>query len=291
MAFSCFSGRLVGASDEIFYRISPDNELRSGSRDEFYSAVRDLIESTENARPTIVGHSYGGWNALQLMLNLGSLGVRELITIDPISPEGCTPFNILRGNIPGRNGAPGCLQAPADVGSAARQNIARATTTWTNFFQTDFGFLHSGPMAEATANRLLNYGDDVVNAHSAIDNDPRVWEVIEKPILEDLANAVGEDLALGLSESSSANRAQFFLSAPIATATVAICRGIQKDCTPDLSDSVVIFRLDSESNIAGRKVFRAIEKISFRPQLPYTLAAADNTGKVTDRTIVTLQPR
>ena len=127
--------------------------------DTMIANVGQLLAGLGSSRVFLVGHSYGGWTAMESVLKLDSRSkVVGLITLDPISRTNCTPAEFLST---GR----GCLEAPADFGATGLSAIAQRSGYWGNYYQTASPVLHSGPITGAQ-NVLEPYSTDGVAAHN-----------------------------------------------------------------------------------------------------------------------------
>ena len=114
----------------------------------------------DNHEIYIIGHSYGGWLALQTILKLREHPMPiYLNSIDPISPLNCTyaqPF--------------GCTTFPKDITSEQREEIRDTTTRWLNHYQKKTIFLPSSSAPQADANFIYPLG------HSNILTAESLWE-------------------------------------------------------------------------------------------------------------------
>lgn len=116
-----------------------------------------LLRQSSNL--TVVGHSYGGWLALETVLRLE--GVARLYTIDPISPFECNfvePWRWL-----------GCTRAPSHI---PYHVISQKTVAWFNFYQTSTPYLHSSEIPQAANIHIKSRG------HTEIDESPEVWDAV-----------------------------------------------------------------------------------------------------------------
>lgn len=140
------------ADGELFYTSSKDDTIRRGEPD-------DLVEALEPTPATtlVVGHSYGGWLAMQTLLKTRTQAA--LFTIDAISPTNCS-FNKPQRWL-------GCTRAPTDI---PYHEVAQKTFYWGNFFQTSTRYLHSSAIPHAHRNQHLSGV-----GHTTIDNDQDIW--------------------------------------------------------------------------------------------------------------------
>lgn len=132
--------------------------IQSGNAADLKKAIESL--STEDTPIFMVGHSYGGWLSMYLSTALSNRTLAGLFTIDPISPKGCGPVEVLMG-------AAGCHQSPRDLDNKA---ILERTANWLNFFQTEDRWLTSSEI-DVAENYHITYDD----SHTRIDADDRVW--------------------------------------------------------------------------------------------------------------------
>ncbi len=114
----------------------------------------------------LLGHSYGGYDALKFVPWVSDHFTIQLVTIDPISPEIC-----------GFTTPSGCVVGPADITGDELQSIAGRVISWMNFYQTQTSYLHSTPIPHATQNVELSFG------HTSIDTAPPVWSFLETAAL------------------------------------------------------------------------------------------------------------
>ncbi len=127
--------------------------------------------------PTIylVGHSYGGWTAIQLAAHLFSRNkkVRGLELIDPINPIICAAPEmakqlVLTTALLRTTSLTGCQRAP--LIPTAVLNGLFSEGYWHNTYQTSFPFLHSGPIYAS-----VDLGDRGRNQHYRFMELKRIW--------------------------------------------------------------------------------------------------------------------
>lgn len=140
------------ADGQLFYIDSKDDTIRSGVPDDLVAAIDHTPATT-----LFVGHSYGGWLAMQTLLK--SRVKAALYTIDAISPVNCAFRKPQRWL--------GCMKAPTDV---PYQDVAQKTFYWGNFFQTSTMYLHSSEIPHASRNQHLSGV-----SHTTIDNSQDIW--------------------------------------------------------------------------------------------------------------------
>ena len=118
----------------------------------------------------VIGHSHGGWLALQTSVKLTeSIQLGGLWSIDPISRVHCTPSRFT-----------GCLEPPRDISAEQYQSVADNSDIWHNFYQTETFYLRSGPISAADHNHR------VAASHTRIDTRPEVWDSVRERILQKL---------------------------------------------------------------------------------------------------------
>ncbi|MEY4632147.1 MAG: hypothetical protein RIQ81_2267 [Pseudomonadota bacterium] len=127
--------------------------------------IREAGDSSSNSSKLfIVGHSYGGWMAMKLAVMLsGRLPLNGLITVDPISRIKCTYSDW-----------DGCFSAPQDINPEERMRIKDGTDAWSNFYQTNTPYLHSGKIEQADENEKVD------SDHFDIDTHERVWRRLDE---------------------------------------------------------------------------------------------------------------
>ena len=134
----------------------------------------------EKVRMGIVGHSYGGWTAMQVatkIIDLKSdrLNLLGLVTLDPISRVDCTPGGFIEATFTGQ-AQPGCQRAPTDMTGKELENIKKSTQ-WVNYYQTSVTVLHSGPI-EGVTNKKKNYQGDGLDGHIEFVTDDTIYKDI-----------------------------------------------------------------------------------------------------------------
>jgi len=148
---------------------------------------------TTSKKIAIIGHSFGGWQALKLSLMLQDKAeIVSLTTIDPISMVSCVPitmpFQVVLSMI-NNNLGQGCQRAPSDFPVAELYQLAGKIGCWNHFYQTEAYGLHSGPLAGTTfSGNLEIFGPGFgLKAHKAIDADYRVWAMIFHSLTKPMA--------------------------------------------------------------------------------------------------------
>lgn len=155
--------------------------------------VKDLvvqIATLKNPRVYLFGHSYGGWSVMQLALKLqaAGIGIRGLVTMDPISPVVCKPDYVISAiRTFGVVTKHDCMRAPPDVTRDQRLAIGTSTDFWLHFYQLRFRPLHSTEIPEIAEmnsdadTRGANYNVNAKHSkdgveHSTIVTSDRIWQ-------------------------------------------------------------------------------------------------------------------
>ncbi len=169
------------------YRSDQPQNLRTMSPQSFTSEI-GLFASSGNSPVQIIGHSYGGWLAMSLAKNIpASVQVRQLITIDPISPITCTPES-LTGAISAKLGdifssRPGYNTSPDDLTPQFRVDLRRRLNAWHNFYQFDaLNVLHGTAIQEAENHYIKMDLARTINGHINLGLDQSVWTTISQLI-------------------------------------------------------------------------------------------------------------
>jgi len=187
--FSCFSKHSA-----LYAQDNSDHSI-AGSDSWDLNLIIDRIErQSENyKRPVyIIGHSHGGWLAMQIALNLRKpLTGGYLATIDPISLVECNAATYadallwtVLSPVGGWEALAPCRRAPGDMGTWGVNQIKKNIPpgSWKHYYQTNFRPLHSGPMSgpdnslDMSPLLSLNGGAaSTLNAHVRIANLSSVW--------------------------------------------------------------------------------------------------------------------
>ena len=141
---------------------------------DFTSKIGQIIAKEANASVHLVGYSYGGWLAMKLAKELElapGTSLMTLATVDPISATKCQPSDFL-GSVSGQS-AEGCKQSPADFGADGLATIKSKAKLWSNHYQDEKNYLHSGPV-DGAENSDINLAADALLAHVTIVADPTV---------------------------------------------------------------------------------------------------------------------
>jgi len=134
----------------------------------------------------IVGHSYGGWTAMDTALKLDSrFRLGGLATLDPISKVDCTPDKFLSG-VFDFGGSEGCQRAPTDFGDAELATLAKRAGIWLNFYENQSDLLHSSAIAQAQ-NTQRQYAGAGLDPHMGFLSDVTVSDAITSMIVNSFA--------------------------------------------------------------------------------------------------------
>jgi len=165
-----------------YYTSAEPRALRAGYVDELTAAVSEAAAAAGAAQITIIGHSHGGWLAMQVAHRLPpALHIQKLVTIDPISAIKCPPSRLVNWYYKRFSGLPDdhdCREPPSDVTAAMRRDLDRKTGVWANYYQRETFHLHSGEISEATLNKKMDFSGSEAErylSHSRIAADLRVW--------------------------------------------------------------------------------------------------------------------
>ncbi len=165
-----FSACHMGGTNLQAYASSWEPEVRYWqSEKQLREQVRQKQMAMVSGRAVVVGHSYGGWITMSLLSReMQDQTVDHVYTIDAISKVTCS------------FGSPsGCQSAPEDIRADERQRIADNSERWSNYYQTNTFYLHSGPINEADENVHL-----AKRSHTDIDKAVEAWADIYRTGLE-----------------------------------------------------------------------------------------------------------
>lgn len=177
-------------SDEIYVTSEAlDINSESMTRADFYRVVQNTVKhvaggsSAQDVKLFVWGQSHGGWTVMDFARTVSNVTIELLMTVDPISVENCGPGVFSGGVITGD--AQGCAEAPTDMLDSGRAIAGRARQ-WSNWYQTQFPHIHSGPVSAASENIFKSYEDDFwhfAGAHGLIQTDPTVWSEITQRVV------------------------------------------------------------------------------------------------------------
>jgi len=148
--------------------ISDKNSEISNTHWRNHTPIIELIKSYETDQIFFFGHSYGGWLAMKIAQRFKDA---KLVTVDPISAAKCWLFTVAtRGLISSH-----CKAFPHDITIPERLLLAKRTD-WIHFYQTDYVYLHSGPIfgnqmvEKGYAPGLVKRKEKQVRDYSDLDN-------------------------------------------------------------------------------------------------------------------------
>lgn len=168
----------------IVYTRSTDNgKISTDTVQDMITALGQLTSGVAHPSLFVTGHSYGGWTAMDVVLQVGGTDhVAGLMTLDPISKVTCTPANFVDALL-GVATDPGCTEAPTDFGASGLAQIAEQAGKWENFYQTDLAALHSGPIANASSNTQRSYpGAQGFDAHNDLLSDQGIQAALKAAV-------------------------------------------------------------------------------------------------------------
>jgi hypothetical protein len=171
----------------LYVQDSSDNAVEGSDMWDVNFLIDRIERQSENyQRPVyVIGHSHGGWLAMQIALSLRQpLVGGYLATIDPISFIECNAATFADALLGGWGQLEPCRRAPQDMGSWGVNQIKKMIPggSWRHYYQTNFLPLHSGPMhgpdksLDMSPFLSLNAGvASTINAHVRIANLSSVW--------------------------------------------------------------------------------------------------------------------
>ena len=144
-------------ASKVRFSLSNARQTISSTVPEMIKIVGEELKKIAPVKLHLVGHSYGGWTIMQLAKNLPpEIEIEGFTTIDPISVKECNAA-VYASLILGGGNINGCQRAPADFTESDIKAIRSRTNRWTNYYQNNFPFLHSGPIAAARNNEKSYY--------------------------------------------------------------------------------------------------------------------------------------
>lgn len=157
------------AYESVIYRFSGDsqsrNKLIAGMENDF----EDFLGELDHPEILMVGHSYGGWTAMDIVQKLPpGTKIKGLVTLDPISHADC--------NLSTFGGAE-CKRAPQDFGEEGLKEIKDKTAQWLNYWEDGSTTLHSGEIAGAQ-NVKRTYPGSGFGPHNAFLSDDAIGDEI-----------------------------------------------------------------------------------------------------------------
>ena len=106
--------------------------------------VLNFVGDDDNYDLHIIGHSWGGWLAINLIpLIHDDVQINSLVSIDPVSPMRCQPRYYYKYNI---RYVPTCREFPKDISDELVMDVHSYVGNWNHYFQNQFARLHSGPI-------------------------------------------------------------------------------------------------------------------------------------------------
>ena len=164
-------------ASKVRFSLSNTRKTISSTVPEMIKTLGEELKKVAPVKLHLVGHSYGGWTIMQVAKNLPpEIKIVGLTTIDPISMKECTAAAYASLILGGGN-IGGCQRAPADFTDADVKSIRARIDRWTNYYQTNFEFLHSGPIA-AAENKKKSYSTPGFEPHSDFLEDESVIQEI-----------------------------------------------------------------------------------------------------------------
>jgi hypothetical protein len=164
-------------ASRVRFSLSNARKTISSTVPEMIKTLGEELKKIAPVKLHLVGHSYGGWTIMQVAKNLPpEIKIVGLTTIDPISMKDCTAA-VYASLILGGGNISGCQRAPADFTDADVKSIRARIDRWTNYYQTNFEFLHSGPIA-AAENKKKSYSTPGFEPHSDFLEDESVIQEI-----------------------------------------------------------------------------------------------------------------
>ena len=183
----------IRRSDGVEQKTLLAQEGKPFRAEDFETVIRSVESAIEEAAQvhglnsvTLLGHSYGGWTLAEASLRIRSDLSISLFTVDPISPESCSPY-LYRNS--GLRIPSGCREAPAEWsrGTLGKQILSATQGRWWNLYQDQFVFNHSGPveaLSELGQNQRIKVGAYFRSGffpwhyHALIARDPETWRWI-----------------------------------------------------------------------------------------------------------------
>lgn len=170
------------SSSVYFTTASEPRKVYEGDVDTLVKAIHFEASQINTKIVYLVGHSHGGWLAMQSALKMASsIEIRGLATLDPISRLDCNVTKFAKAYFRSAfdlKPEPGCTRAPQDITSAQYERIAARVGWWKNIFEVDSVFLHSSTIHHSD-NTMLDYvvGSifEIFKPHLRIDADTRGW--------------------------------------------------------------------------------------------------------------------
>ncbi len=165
-------------ANEVTYELSTDaGKAKTDTLDTLREDIRAVAAAVEQPRLFIIGHSYGGWTAMDLVMRLPKdLAIGGFVTLDPISKVTCTPKSFV-SHIADKDGS-GCREPPSDFAPSQISGLAKRVRHWGNYYQVSSKVLHSGPLNGAD-NNVRAYEGTGFAPHNALVTDPEVIGIVQ----------------------------------------------------------------------------------------------------------------
>jgi hypothetical protein len=159
--------------------ITGDVKVEKIPVDQVYLHFEEMIRSIPNPQVAVIGYSYGGPLAMELVSRLSNRSkVIFLTTMDPISHKECTPNRMFKAVDDKETNSP-CNRFPPDFALGKIDQIAsRVDGNWWNYYQRRSTSLKSDRVQDSKnriKNILKDYQDEqdwiMAHAHFIIDRD------------------------------------------------------------------------------------------------------------------------
>jgi pimeloyl-ACP methyl ester carboxylesterase len=148
-------------------------------KDYVEQVYKDYEAEWELDKIIMIGHSHGSWLMMKTLLDLNSnFFVEKLVTLDAISREHCGLWDYV-GALFSFGIGDECQRFPKDFDFDQKEQILGRVDSWTNMYQKEFIFLHSGPVNHPGVLDLLI----PKVTHMSINNSQFVWDTILKDSL------------------------------------------------------------------------------------------------------------
>ena len=168
-------------ASKVRFSLSNAGKTISSSVPEMIKTLGEELKKIAPVKLHLVGHSYGGWTIMQLAKTLPpEIKIEGFTTIDPISVKECNTA-VYASLILGGGNLNGCQRAPADFTESDLNAMRLRTNRWTNYYQNNFDFLHSGPIAAAK-----NYE----KSYSSLGFEPHNDFLKDESVIQEIVNSV-----------------------------------------------------------------------------------------------------
>lgn len=164
----------------------PVVEGASTTLPELVAKIVTMARATRTRQVVIIGHSHGGWLALQVALRLPvDVQLAYLVTLDPISLLYCGPLefaSIAPAEAIGDPHSLDCQRFPRDVDESQQASIAKRSLGWLGYHQAQTMKLRSSAPKWAHRAREVVLPVEDGEAHQAIADDPGIWREIAEVV-------------------------------------------------------------------------------------------------------------